>query len=193
MFDLWFYINPIHHPSDGNLNKPPEFDLGRHLHRVEISRYGLKRSVTFYAEYSQSEGYSIPLCTISWRTVFDGVVPKTQIKRTSLLKDGTWEIIGEQTLVIEKPKLFLQKMRSRVIEELIDLADKFGLGTKLKALYEEHATEIYIYKEGGSPIFRSAIANSQEEWLKLPSTDGRTVRDVIVDYLSIGVAESEVN
>ena len=83
MFDVWLYINDIHHPSDGNLDQPPEFDLARHLHRVEVNKYGLKRSVVFYAEYDEeSDRYSLPLCTVTWDNIFDGPTPKKQIKKT---------------------------------------------------------------------------------------------------------------
>ncbi|MEM7756569.1 MAG: hypothetical protein AAF298_00355 [Cyanobacteria bacterium P01_A01_bin.40] len=194
MFDVWLHINEIHHPSDGNLAKPPEFDLKRYLHRKEISKFGLKRSVTFYGTYDQtSDQYDVPLCAVSWQTVFDGTTPKEQIKRTAWLFNGKWLNLDEQILKIEQPKVYLQAMRRRVIEELNDLADQFGLADKLKTLYEAHPNEIYVYKEGGSPQFRQAIASSTESWLDLPSTDGRTVRDVIVQYLSIGVVENEAN
>ena len=190
MFDVWLYLPAIHHPSDGNLEKPPEFDLKRYLHRVEVTKYGLKRSVIFYGKYDESsDRYSRPLCTVTWENIFDGLTPKKQIKKTFWLQNGKSKLVDKQNLIIQQPKVFLQKMRSRVVEELIDLADKFKLADKLKSLYEQHPTEIYIYKEGGSPKFRDAIANSSEEWLDSPSTDGRTVKDVIVQYLSLGVVE----
>lgn len=194
MFEVWLHIKDIYYPHDGNLDKPPTFDLSRHLHRQEISKFGLKKSVIFYADYEEeSDKYYLPLCTITWKTIFDGATPKKQVKYTSWLIDGKMSLLDKFELKIEKPKIFMQKMRSRVIEELIDLGDKSGLGDKLKALYENHSKEIYIYKEGGSPKFRDAIYSSKEQWLDLPSADQGTVRDVIFQYLSIGVVDSEAD
>ena len=168
---------------------PPTFnlkDLGFPKNKIE--KYGLKRSITFYDKHDEvTDTYIDPLFSVSWQTKFENGIPKKQIRRASwVLDDGSWSSPHESSQPIREPKIFLQRMRGRVIEELIDLADKFGLADKLKSLYENHPTEIYIYKEGGSPKFKNSIINSTEDWLTLPSTDGRTVRDVIVQYLSIG-------
>ena len=188
MFDAWLHLDEIYQ-SDNDLSKPPTFDLRRHFHKKEITSFGLKKSVTFYAEYDpETEIYSIPVCAISWQVIFDGNNPKTQIKRTAWIINGKFQPIHEIKLKIEKPKVFLQTMRARIIEELIDLAVNFGFEEKIKALYEKYSSLVYIYKEGGSPKFRDAIASSKESWLDevIPAT-GNKPRDVLVQYLSIGV------
>ncbi|MEM8828765.1 MAG: hypothetical protein AAGE96_05340 [Cyanobacteria bacterium P01_G01_bin.19] len=193
----WNYVTPGHHPPDGNLEILPEYiDLDfLDLYKNEISKYGLKLSVLFYENYDQAtDKYSNPVAKVIWQTQFDTnqnpPSPTEQIKTVGwMLDNGKWSEDKVKTIPVRNPKVFLQKMRSRVIDELVDLADKFNLADKLKTLYEQHSTEIYIYKEGGSPKFKQAIAASNEQWLTLPSTDGRTVRDVIIDYLSIGVVE----
>ena len=197
MYKIWSsnLVTPEYHIG-ANYDAPPTFqlkDLG--FDKQEITKFGLKKSLIFYDGYDEaSDKYKDPLLAISWQTIFENGTPKKQIRRTSwMLDDGKWSQSHESIQQVREPKLFLQKMRSRVIEELIDLADKFGLGERLKALYEENATEIYIYKEGGSPKFRDAIASSTEEWLERDSTDGRTVRDVILDYLAIGMVSDVVD
>ena len=173
---------------------PPSFNLSLlGFPKLETIKYGLKQSVVFYDRHD-GKNYLDPLCRVIWQTAFDGAVPSLQKRSVSWkLVEGGWSQPHLSDEPIRNPKVFLQKMRSRVIEELIDLATNFGLGTEIKALYEQHATEIYIYIEGGSPKFRNAIDSESLKWLKRSSSDGRTVKDVIVQYLSIGVVENEAN
>lgn len=198
---VWNHVSPGHHPKDGDLSILPEYiDLEfLDLYKNTESQYGLKLSVLFYEHWDEETNkYSNPIAKVIWQTHFDESTnppsPVKQVKTvTWRLDNGEWSEDKIKTIPVRNPKVFLQKMRSRVIEELIDLANKFNLADKLKALYEEHSILIQIYEKGGSPKFRDAIANSSEEWLNSPSTDGRTVRDVIVQYLSIGVVEDEAN
>lgn len=198
---VWNHVSPGNHPSDGNLELLPEYiDLDfLGLFKDDFGKYGLKLSVIYYENWDKATKiYSNPVARVIWKTKFDDAqnlsYPKLQTKKVSWkLNNGRWSEDKVSTIPIRNPKVFLQKMRERVIEELIDLATKFNLAEQIKALYEQHPTEIYTYKEGGSTKFRSAIANSREEWLDAPLTDGRTVRTVIIEYLSIGVVEDDDN
>lgn len=172
---------------------PPLFDLELlGFPKLIVTKYGLKQSAIFYGSSSEDR-YVNPVCRVIWKTIFVDSVPKYQQRKVEwALVGGGWSNSYQSSQPIRNPKLFLQKMRSRTIEELLELATRFGFADRLRSLYEAHTTKIYIYIEGGSPKFKEAIEQSNEEWLTKPSTDGRTVKDVIVDYLSIGIEEVEV-
>lgn len=174
-----------------NFNSPPKFDLN-HLGfpKKETIGYGLKRSVIFYDRYDEASGtYKDPLLSIAWQTIFDGANPVKQIRRTNWINDDdTWNTPHISSQPIRNPKVFLQKMRSRIIEELIDVATKAGLKDKILDLYENYQSLIILYKDGGSPKFRDAIASSKEAWLdEVNEATGNKPREVLVKYLSIGV------
>ena len=174
-----------------DLNVPPKFNLSHFgFPKKETIRYGLKRSVIFYDRYDEASGtYKDPLLSIAWQTIFDGASPVKQIRRTNWINDDdTWNTPHISSQPVRNPKVFLQKMRSRIIEELIDVATKAGLKDKILDLYENYQSLIILYKDGGSPKFRDAIAKSNEAWLdEVNEATGNKPRDVLVKYLSIGV------
>lgn len=195
---VWNFISPEYHPPTGNLSTLPTYIDFRFVNiiREKDIKFGLVKSHIYYEYFDfEQKKYINPLVNISWDTFFDEdnnlLLPFKRIRKFScLLSDGTWSEPIEKVEPIRKPKVFLQKMRGRVIEELIDIADSSGLGDKIRTLYEAHSQEIFIYKEGGSPKFRDAIATADEAWLDiLNSETGNKPRDVIVQYLSIGVVD----
>ena len=177
-----------------DINVPPKFDLN-HLGfpKKETIRYGLKRTVIFYDRYNeQSSVYEDPLLSIAWQTIFDGPNPVKQIRRCSWIwSDNTWSAPHISSQPVRNPKVFLQKRRSRIIEELVDLATKADLKDKILKLYEDYQSLIILYKDAGSLEFRDAIAESKEPWLdRVNETTGNKPREVLVKYLSIGTDET---
>ena len=193
---VWNYVDPEYHPPNGNLSALPKYVDFKFLDIIkqENVQFGLIKSHIYHESYDfDTEQYLNPLVYISWDTFFNEdekpPLPFKRIRYVSfLLSDESWSEPTAKIEPVRNPKVFLQKMRGRVIEELIDIADSSGLGDKIRTLYEAHSQEIYIYKEGGSPQFRDAIAATDEAWLDIlnPET-GNKPRDVLVQYLSIGV------
>ena len=184
---------PPEYLVDVNFDAPPKFDLKQlGFPKKETISYGLKRSVIFYDRFNKDRGvYEDPLLSIAWQTIFEEVTPIEQIRRVSWKSYATfWTHPHVSHQPVRNPKVFLQKRRSRIIEELVDLATKADLKDKILKLYEDYQSLIILYKDGGSLEFRDAIAKSKEPWLdRVNETTGNKPREVLVKYLSIGTVD----
>lgn len=197
---IWGLIPLESHPQDGDLKTLPVttnfsfIDVQKEetleLSLDESGTTYLKRSHVFYESYDIINLYIKPLVSITWDTFFDdNKTPISRIRSVSfLLSNGDWSEAVEKTEPIRKPELYLRKMRGRVVEELIDIADRSNLGDKIRLLYTAFSQEIYIYKESGNSNFRDAIKNLEQDWLDVVNPDTRdSPRDVLINYLSIGL------
>lgn len=114
------------------------------------------------------------------------------LTRTPAFKksDGSWGGSSTYTVAIYDPLAFWQKRRSRIVNELKKLAADTGLSAQILPVFEEYQTLVDSYRDAGSPKLRNAIASSTELWLdKVNLATGNKPRDVLVQYLSIGVVE----
>lgn len=195
----WNFVSPGHHPPSGDLAIIPEYiDLDfLGLFKKEFTKYGRKISVIYYQDFDDaSDRYSNPIARVVWNTKFDKSqnppIPIKQIKKISWRSsDGKWSSDKLATLPIRNPEVYLSVMRSRVIDELTYLAAEFGLKEQILELYKKYQRQIILYKDGGSPQFRDAIATENDEaWLdRVNPKTGNKPRDVLVKYLSISVVE----
>ncbi|MDJ0570271.1 MAG: hypothetical protein QNJ53_14685 [Pleurocapsa sp. MO_192.B19] len=189
---VWNHVSPGNHPVDLCL-LPEYINLDfLDLKKKEVIAYGLKKFVIYHEDYDyDSFEYLSPVASVAWQTVYDegGNTPLKQIKRISWkLNDGSWSEAKEYVEPIRNPKVFQQKRRGRVIEELIDIGTQYGFKAKILALYEKYQSQIGLYKDGGSPKFRNAIVTDEAAWLDVVNeATGNKPRDVLVQYLSIGV------
>ncbi len=189
---VWNHVSPGNHPVDLCL-LPEYINLDfLDLKKKEVIAYGLKKFVIYHEDYDyDSFEYLRPVASVAWQTVYDegGNTALKQIKRISWkLSDGSWSEAKEYVEPIRNPKVFEKKRRLRVIEELIDIAVRFGFKEKILALYETYQSEVALYKDAGSVKFRNAIAIDEAAWLdEIHAATGNKPRDVLVQYLSIGV------
>lgn len=176
-------VNPRHLL---NLNQ-----LGLEKHKEY--RYGLKISTIWYAQYDEQKNrYDTPLARVIRQTMFDDNGIPTKITKSLSLKyqSSGWSDPYVWTERVDKPKKFLKVMRSRAVDELEDLAAKFGLAAKILELYDKHQSEILLYQNSGSTAFRDAVAADTSKWLdEVNQITGNKPRDIIVQYASIGVMQ----
>ena len=190
---VWNYVSPGHHPTDGNLSIAPEYiDLDfLKIPKQEVIQYGHKIEVNYYDRYDyQTKEFIERVARITRTAIYDDRGVPIKLQKTIAWKktDGEWGGLTAWEEPIRNPKVFMQKVRARAIEELIDIAYNYGFKDKILELFEAYTLLISIYKDGGSPKLRDAIAIAEDSWLdEVNEETGNKPRDVLVQYLSIGV------
>ncbi len=158
----------------------------------EVIRFGHKQSTIYYKNYDyDSQKYTQPVVKCDRAVTYEKNQPIKLTKTVAwMLSDGNWGVSFTFNQPINSPLEFWQKRRSRIIIELKDLAQSFDLSDRILPLFEKYQTLVDSYRDAGSAKFRDAIANSSESWLDIVTPEtGNKPRDVLVEYLSIGVVE----
>ena len=158
----------------------------------EVNRFGHKQSVRYYASYDfDTKEYDNVLVKVDRAVTYEGATP-IKLTRTVCwrLDNDTWGDPFTWSEPIRSPQLFLKKVRERGINELIEIAEAFGFQAQIVELFEKYQLLVDSYRDAGSAKFRNAIAIDEAAWLDaLNEATGNKPRDVLVQYLSIGVVE----
>ena len=159
----------------------------------ETIRYGHKQSTVYYREYNfETKEYIQPIAKCDRAVTYDENNQAVKLTKTVawMLSNGNWGNPFTWTEPIRSSQLFLTKRRSRIVQELKDLAVSAGLSDQILPLFEQYQTLVDSYRDAGSAKFRDAIAYSSEQWLdQVTPATGNKPRDVLVQYLSIGIVQ----
>lgn len=152
-----------------------------------VIRYGHKVSTIYYKNIDFTE----PIFKCDRVANYEDGQPVSLTRTPAFRKSNdSWGGSSTYTVAIYDPLAFWQKRRSRIISELKKLAADTGLSAQILPVFEEYQTLVDSYRDAGSTKFRDAIASSSELWLDIVNPDtGNKPRDVLDQYLSIGVVE----
>ena len=201
-YKIYRYLEPWELRS--NLSQHPGYiifpdSLNRNLPKKPTIHLGERRKSVYYDRFENGE-YIDPIIKVeySFKREDQGLVYEKLRTICWQLENDKWSS-DVQTDVIpvvsEGEKLReIKRRRANIIDELKGLAKKFTtsdipLEAKILEIFEENQLLINSYIDAGSAKFRDAIGSSKEDWLDtiIPAT-GNKSRDVLVQYLSIGLA-----
>ena len=201
-YKIYRYREPWQLPSSldvhpGDIIFPEQ--LNKNLPKQPIIYLGERRKSIYYDRYENKE-YFDPIIKIAYAFKRDeqGLVYEKIKTIAWCLENNKWSTQIQQDsipVISEAEKLQeIKRRRENIINELKGLAKNFStaelpLEAKILQVFEENQILINSYIDAGSPKFRNALAESTESWLDvvIPAT-GNKSRDVLVQYLSIGLA-----